>query len=89
MRFKISVPLDDAIAARARVEAEARGMSLEAYLSDLVVQHLPPGEPTVKGNVSGIFGLVKDGEPTDIARDKDKLIGEAAWQEHLEETKPK
>jgi hypothetical protein len=32
---------------------------------------------------------VKDGTPTDVAKDKDKLIGEAASQEHLEETKKK
>ena len=29
------------------------------------------------------FDLIKDGPPTDIARDKDKLIGEAVWQEYL------
>ena len=33
--------------------------------------------------------MVKHGESTDIAKDKDKLIGEAVWQEHLEETKQK
>jgi hypothetical protein len=33
--------------------------------------------------------MASTGEPTDIARDKDKLIGEAAWQEYLEETKQK
>jgi hypothetical protein len=35
--------------------------------------------------VSIIFDLVKDGEPTDIARDKDKLIGDAVWEEDLED----
>ena len=74
---------------RARAQAAILGMTVEAYLSDLVRQHLPPRDPAVKGDVSGIFGLVKDGEPTDIAKDKDRLIGEAACQEYLEETKQK
>jgi hypothetical protein len=33
-----------------------------------------------------IFGLVVEGEPTDIVRDKDKMIGDADWEEYLEET---
>ncbi len=86
MRVKIEVSLDDAVMERARAQAAILG---KAYLSDLVRQHLPPRDPAVKGDVSGIFGLVKDGEPTDIAKDKDRLIGEAACQEYLEETKQK
>jgi hypothetical protein len=89
MRVKIEVSLDDAVMERARAQAAILGMTVEAYLSDLVRQHLPPRDPAVKGDVSGIFGLVKDGEPTDIAKDKDRLIGEAACQEYLEETKQK
>jgi len=89
MRVKIAVPLDDAVMERARAQAVALGLTVEAYLSDLVRQHLPPRDSSIKEDVSSIFGLVKDGAPTDIATDKDKLIGEAAWQEHLEETKHK
>ena len=89
MRVKIEVPLDDAVMERARAQAAILGMTVEAYLSDLVRQHLPPRGSAVKGQVSDIFGLVKDGAPTDVAKDKDKLIGEAASQEHLEETKQK
>lgn len=36
-----------------------------------------------KAHVSEIFDLVKDGPETDIARDKDKLIGEAVWDDYL------
>ena len=39
--------------------------------------------------LSKIIGMVSTTEPTDIAKDKDKLIGEAVWQEYLEETKQK
>ena len=37
-------------------------------------------------DVSVIFDLVVEGEQTDIARDKDKMIGDAVWEEYLEET---
>jgi hypothetical protein len=30
-----------------------------------------------------IFDLGASAEPTDIARDKDKLIGDAAWSNYL------
>jgi hypothetical protein len=89
MTVHITVPIDDASLERARAAAAARGLTVEAYVAELVRQCLPPSQPAIKGNVSSIFGLVKDGEPTDIARDKDKLIGEAVWQEYLEETKQK
>ena len=47
--------------------------------------------PSPRPIFPSIFDLVTDGEPTDIARDKDKLIGEAVWQEDLRKTglKPK
>ena len=55
----------------------------------LVQQDL--GELKPKADVSIIFDLVTEGEPTDIARDKDRLIGDAVCEEYLEETgqKPK
>jgi hypothetical protein len=31
-------------------------------------------------DVSVIFDLVVEGEPTDISRDKDKMIGDAIWE---------
>jgi hypothetical protein len=89
MTVQITVPIDDGSLERARTAAAARGMTVEDYVAELVRLRFPPVEHPVKGHVSSIFGLVKDGEPTDIARDKDKLIGEAAWQEYLEETKQK
>ena len=89
MCAKIEVPLDDAVMERARLQAAILGMTVEAYLSDLVGNTSRLETAPSRGDVSGIFGLVKDGEPTDIAKDKDRLIGEAACQEYLEETKQK
>jgi hypothetical protein len=44
-----------------------------------------------KVDVSVVFDLGASKEPTDIARDKDKMIGDAVWEQYLEETvrKPK
>jgi hypothetical protein len=33
-----------------------------------------------------VFNLVDEGPQTDIARDKDKMIGEAVWQNYLRKT---
>ena len=89
MTVQLTVPIDDASLERARVAAAARGLTVEAYVAELVKTCLPPMPPAVKSDVSSIFGLIEDGEPTDIARDEDKLIGEAVWQEYLAETKQK
>jgi hypothetical protein len=69
---------------RAHVKAAELGISFAEYVRRLVAQDL--GEPKPKADISMIFDLVKDGPVTDIARDKDKMLGEAAWQEHLRKT---
>jgi hypothetical protein len=45
-----------------------------------------PEEPKPKADLSIFFDLIDEGPPTNIARDKDKLVGEAVWQEYLRET---
>jgi hypothetical protein len=89
MTVQNTIPIDDASLERARVAAAARGLTVEAYVAELIRAWLPPAQHAVKGEVSSIFGLIDEGEPTDIAADKDKLFGEAVWQEYLEETKQK
>ena len=89
MTVHLTVPIDDASLERARVAAAARGITVEAYVAELVKAIRPPLPSETKMDVTSIFGLVEDGEPTDIARDKDKLIGEAVWKEYLAETKQK
>jgi hypothetical protein len=89
MTVRVIVPIEEASLERARAEALVRGQTVEMYLADIIEARLPPRPHPVRGDVSSIFGLVQEGEPTDIARDKDELIGEAAWQEYLDETKQK
>jgi hypothetical protein len=38
-------------------------------------------------DVSLIFDLVDEGPRTNIARNKDKMVGEAVWKEHRRKTK--
>ena len=68
---------------RAQAKAAELGISFAEYARRLVERDL--GEPKPKADVSIIFDLVTEGEPTDIARDKDKLIGDAVWEEYLED----
>jgi hypothetical protein len=45
------------------------------------------GEPKkAKPDISVLFDLVDEGPPTNIARDKDKMVGEAVWEEYLRDT---
>ena len=67
----------------AQAKAADLGISFAEYIRRLVERDL--GEPKPKVDVSIIFDLGASGEPTDIARDKDKLIGDAVWEEYLED----
>ena len=51
--------------------------------------HLPFEVPENqrKALLRKIIDLGSAADPTDIAKDKDRLIGEAVWDEHLRETK--
>lgn len=86
MTQHISITLDDEELARARALAESLGVTVEEYLQRLVRGGLPPRSTAPKAHISEIFGIGESAEPTDIGRDKHKLIAEAVWQEHLEET---
>ena len=69
---------------RAQVKAAERGISFAEYVRRLVAEDL--GEPKPKADISIIFDLIDEGPPTNIARDKDKMIGDALWDEYLRET---
>ena len=88
MSKHVTIELDEEELARARAAAEARGVPLEEYLEQLVAAHLPPGvSPSrQRGLLEKIIGMGSTEHPTDIARDKDKLIAEAVWEEYQRET---
>jgi hypothetical protein len=79
--------MDPELQKRAQKKAAELGISFAEYVRRLVSEDLGP--PTVrKAHISEVFDLIDDGPPTDIARDKDKMIGEAVWQDYLRSTRP-
>jgi hypothetical protein len=91
MNKHISIELDEEALARARSAAEAQGIDTEVYLRKLITANLPVAGAQSRQQMflAKIFGMGSSAEPTDIARDKDRLIGEAVWEEYVRETKQK
>jgi hypothetical protein len=79
--------MDPEIQRRAQARAAELGISFAEYVRRLVSADL--GEPKRKIDVSVLFDLVEDGPSTDIARDKDKMVGEAVWKGYLRKTNRK
>ena len=86
MTVHVQIELDEDTRRRAEERAAALGLSLEDYLQRVISGHLPPVGQRTRANVSSIIGIGSSREPTDVARDKDRLVGEAVWKEYLEET---
>jgi hypothetical protein len=76
--------MDPELQRRAQARAAELGISFAEYVRRLVASDL--GEPNPKADISILFDLVDEGPPTDIARDKDKMIGEAVWHDFLRKT---
>jgi hypothetical protein len=70
---------------RARAKAAELGISFAEYVRRVVANDLGQPKPR-KTDISVLFDLGSSEEPTNIARDKDAMIGEAVWKEHLGKT---
>ena len=84
MNARTQITMDLETQRRAQAKAAELGISFAEYIRRLVTDDL--GAPKPKADISILFDLGASGEPTDIARDKDKMIGEAVWQEYLRKT---
>jgi hypothetical protein len=84
MNVRTQITLDPELQRRAQAKAAELGISFAEYMRRLVAQDL--GAPKPKVDISILFDLIDEGPPTDIARDKDKMIGEALWEEYLRDT---
>jgi len=84
MNARTQITMDPETQRRAQAKAAELGISFAEYIRRLVAQDL--GAPKPKADITCFFDLVDEGPPTDIARDKDKMIGEAVWQEYLRKT---
>lgn len=83
MNVRTQVTLAPELQRRAHARAAELGISFAEYMRRLVSDDL--GEPRRKAHISDLFDLVTDGPVTNVARDKDKMIGDAVWQEYLHE----
>jgi hypothetical protein len=81
MTVRTQVTMDSELQRRAHAKAAELGISFAEYVRRLVAQDI--GEPAQKSDISVLFDLIDEGPPTHIARDKDKMIGKAVWEEHL------
>jgi hypothetical protein len=84
MNARTQITMDRELQRRAHAKAAELGISFAEYIRRLVAQDI--GEPKRKADISILFDLIDEGPPTNIARDKDKMIGQAVWDEYLHET---
>ena len=84
MNARTQITMDPELQRRAHAKAAELGISFAEYVRRLVADDL--GKHKRKVDVSVVFDLGSSDEPTDIARDKDKMLGEAVWGEYLRKT---
>jgi hypothetical protein len=80
MKTPTQITLDPELRRRALTRAAELGISLDEYIERLLTHDL--NAPRRKADISVLFDLVDEGPRTNIARDKDKMIGEAVRKEH-------
>jgi hypothetical protein len=80
MNARTQITMDPELQRRAQEKAAELGISFAEYVRRLVVQDI--GEPKPRSDISAVFDLIDEGPPTDIARDKDRMIGEALWDQY-------
>jgi hypothetical protein len=78
MMARTQITLDPETQRRARRRASERGISFAEYVRQLVAADLGPKRK--RADAAAVFAL-GDSKGTDIARDKDSLIGAAAEAE--------
>lgn len=88
MPSRTQITIEPELHRRAVAKAEQLGVSFAEYVRRTLQRDLGD-EPTPEFDITQMFGLFDGGEVTDIARDKDKMVGEAVWQEHLRKTAPR
>ncbi len=83
MNIRTQITLDPDTQRRAQAKAAKLGISFAEYVRRLVAGD--QAEPKSEFDISLMFDLVDEGAVTDIARDKDKMVGEAVLHEHSRE----
>ena len=84
MNTRTQITIDTETQRRAQAKAAALGISFAEYVRRLLAQDLSKAPREV--DISAVFDLVDEGPQTNIARHKDKMVGEAVWHEHQRKT---
>jgi hypothetical protein len=84
MNTRTQVSIDPETQRRAQERAAELGISFAQYIRQLLSNDL--GELKRRVDVSLIFDLVDEGPATDVARNRDKMIADAIWQDHVRVT---
>lgn len=80
MMTRISLPPE--LHRRAKRRAAELGVSL-SELTRRALEHEIGEASRPEGDISAIFGILGSGEPSDIAKHKDRYIADATWREYL------
>lgn len=102
MNARAEITMDSELQRRAEAKAAQLGMSFSEYVRRLVANDVGGPEqkaevsaifdlvdedyPEERLPVSALFDLGASDEPTDIARDKDRMVAEAVWEDYLRKT---
>lgn len=81
MNARTQITMDPEMQRRAHAKAADLGISFAEYIRRVVANDL--GERMPKADISIVFDLGASAEPTNVARDKRAMIGEAAWSDHV------
>jgi hypothetical protein len=84
MNARSQITMDPELQRRAQAKAAELGISFAEYIRRLIAGDLD--EPRAKPDITSLFNLIDEGPPTNIARDKDTMLAEAVWKEHLRKT---
>jgi len=87
MNARTQITMDPELQRRAQIKAADLGISFAEYVRRVVANDLGRAKP--KPDISIMFDLGASAEPTDIARDKDKMVSEAVWNDYLRKTRSK
>lgn len=81
MNTRTQITIDAELQRRAQAKAADLGISFAEYVRRLVAGDLDTPKRRAS-DISALFDLGASERPTDIASDKDKMIGEAVWEDH-------
>jgi len=69
---------------RAQAKAAELGISFAEYVRRVIADDL--GQPGHKVDISAVFDLGASREATNVARDKHRMLDEAAWEDYQRKT---